>query len=95
MTKEQYIDAFNALNIPDMGKVTDLNELSGAYINLTYKLPSGQAVKIWDDEKTYLGNQICKHGGRCYGLAAGDGYILVCEYGNAGCDPEIIVLKKV
>ena len=31
---------------------------------------------------------------RCYGLVADDKYMLVCEYGCNGSDPEIIVYKK-
>lgn len=32
-------------------------------------------------------------GGRRYGLAAGAGMRLVCEYGEDGSDPEIILYK--
>lgn len=58
--KEQLIAEFNALGIEDMEKVTTLNALHGAYINLKYTLPSGQKIKFWDDDRIYLGNQICK-----------------------------------
>lgn len=93
--KEQLIAEFNALGIEDMGEVTELNELPGAYINLQYTLPSGQVIKLWDDDKTYLGNQICKKGSdRCYGLTADEHYLLVCEYGENGSDAEIVVYKR-
>lgn len=93
--KEQLIAEFNALGIEDMGEVTELNELPGAYINLQYTLPSGQMIKLWDDDKTYLGNQICKKGSdRCYGLTADEHYLLVCEYGENGSDAEIVVYKR-
>ena len=69
--KEQLIAEFNALGIEDMEEVKNLNALTGSYINLKYTLPNGQAVKLLDDSKVYLGNQICKKGSdRCYGLAA-------------------------
>ena len=93
--KAPLIEAFNALGSPDMAEVTDLNALPGAYINLAYTLPNGQTVKLLEDEKVYLGNQIEKRGsGRCYGLAADETLLLVCEYGENGSDPEIILYKK-
>lgn len=93
--KEALIAEFNALGIEDMAKVTDLNALKGSYINLEYTLPSGQAAKLLDDEKIYLGNQICKQDSdRCYGLAADEDHLLVCEYGDGGADAEIILFQK-
>ena len=78
-----------------MEEVTDLNALLGSYINLEYTLPNGQAIKLWKDEKIYLGNQLCKkNSNRCYGLAADENYLLVCESGYDGSDAEIIVYKK-
>ncbi len=93
--KKQLIEEFNSLGIEDMEEVTDLNALKGSYINLEYTLPGGQTVKFWDDSRVYLGNQICKkNSSRCYGLTADENYLLVCEYGDGGCDAEIIVYKK-
>lgn len=52
-------------------------------------------MKLLDDTKIYLGCQIEKaHGDRCYGLVADNSYLLVCEYGCNGANPEIIVYKK-
>lgn len=96
MDKSAIIKLFNELNIPDMPEVNELNELKGDFINLEYSLPSGQTIKLWDDDKIYLGAELCKpNSERCYGLTAGDGLLLVCEYGNGGADAEIIVLKKI
>lgn len=93
--KEQLIAEFNALGIKDMAEVTSLNQLKGSFINLTYTLSNGQTVKLLNDEKIYLGNQICKKdSSRCYGLAADADCLLVCEYGDGGSDAEIIVYKK-
>ena len=93
--KEQLTAEFNALGIKDMAKVTSLNQLKGSFINLTYTLPNGQTVKLLNDEKIYLGNQICKKdSSRYYGLAADADCLLVCEYGDGGSDAEIIVYKK-
>lgn len=93
--KKKLISEFNSLGIKDMEEVKNLNALKGSFINVEYSLPSGQAVKIWDDEKIYLGNQICKkNSNRCYGLAADEKYLMVCEYNNNGSDAEIIVFKR-
>ncbi len=93
--KKQLIEEFNALGIEDMPKVTDLNALCGSYINLEYTLPGGQAIKFWDNNRIYLGNQLeKKNSNRCYGLTADETYLLVCEYGENGTDAEIVVYKK-
>ncbi len=94
--QERLIAAYNALNIPDMAPVTELHPLPGSFINLRCPLPNGQTVQFWDDRKIYLGNQLCKKdgGGRCYGLAADDRYLMVSEYGDMGSDPEIVVFKR-
>lgn len=96
MEKENLIRRFNALNIPGMPEVTELWELKGSFVNLEFPLPSGRTVKLWDDEKMYLGNQLEKKDStRCYGLTAGDGYLLVCEYGDGGSDPEIVAFQRI
>ncbi len=94
--KEELIQEFNALQIPGMETVTDLNALPGSYINLEYTLPSGQKVKFWEDNRVYLVNQLCKHdgSGRCFGLTADENWLLVCEYGDNGSDPEIVAYQR-
>ena len=58
-------------------------------------MPGGGTVKLWDDDKIYLGNQLCKeNSNRCYGIAADENYLMVSEYGDLGSDPEIIVFKR-
>lgn len=96
MNKEKLIREFNALGIADMETVNELNELPGHFINLEYTFPSGQKVNLWDDDKMYLGNELCKKNStRCYGLATDGTYLLVCEYGNGGADAEIVVWKRL
>lgn len=96
MTKEELIAKFNELNIEDMAEVSELHELKGDFINLEYILPSGQTAKLWEDDKTYYGAEICKEGSkRCYGLAADEKYLLVCEYGEGGTDAEIVIFKRI
>lgn len=93
--KERLIAEFRALAIPEMEEVTDFDALAGSYINLSYELPNGQLVKIWDDNKIYLGNQLHKYGSdRCYGIVADETYLMVAEYGEAGADAELVVFKR-
>ena len=93
--KEQLISEFNALGIKDMAEVTSLNQLKGSFINLAYPLSNGQTIQLLEDSKIYLGNQLCKAGSaRCYGLAADESHLLVCEYGDNGSDPKIILYQK-
>lgn len=92
--KEQLIKEFNNLGIADMEIVTDLYEGKGDFVNLDFPLPCGQTIKLWDDEKIYYINQLEKKGSsRCYGLTADEKYLLVCEYGEGGSDPEIVLFK--
>jgi hypothetical protein len=93
--KEQLISEFNALGIEDMEEITDLNALKGSFVNLEYTLPGGQVIQFWDDDRIYLGNQICKkNSDRYYGLTADENHLLVCEYGIGGSDAEIVVYKR-
>lgn len=93
--KSQLIKEFNSLGIEDMPQVTELYQLLGSFINLEYPLPGGQRVKFWKDNHVYLGSQLPKNNSdRCYGLTADDDYLLVCEYGENGSDPQIVVFKK-
>ena len=95
--KQQLIQEFNTLlNVEGLPKVENLNVLSGDYINLEYRLPNGEKVKFLDDNATYLGNQLeCEFGGdRCFGIAAGMDFLLVCTYGENGENPELVVYKK-
>ncbi|WP_322181130.1 DUF3795 domain-containing protein [Neglectibacter caecimuris] len=93
--KERLIQEFNDLGIKDMPRVTDLTALPGHYINLEYTLPGGQKAKLWDDKRIYLGAQLEKpNSERCYGLTADENYLLVCEYGENGSDPEIVCYRR-
>lgn len=55
----------------------------------------GQSIKFLEDNNVYWGSQIEIPGSvRCYGIVADDRYLLVCEYGCGGADPQIILYKK-
>lgn len=96
--KQTLIDEINALNVDGMEKVKDLCPLVGNYVNLEYPLPSGKTVKLLDDDETYLGAQVKNlfddSGKSCYGVVARESFILVCEYGEGGAYPEIVVFKR-
>lgn len=93
--KEQLLSEIRALGIADMEDVTTLYALKGSFVNLEYMLPGGQKAKFWEDDKIYLGNQVGKKGSdRCYGITADETYLLICEYGENGSDPEIVVFKR-
>lgn len=97
--KKSLINEFNSLNIPCMAPIDDLFPLNGAFVNLAYPMPSGNTVKLLDDNQIYLGNQVlCEfddgEGERCFGLVAGRDFLLVAEYGENGTNPEIIIFKK-
>ncbi len=92
--KNTLINEFNALKIKNL-QVNALNLLNGFYINLEYRLPNGQSVKLLEDNNIYFGNQIeLPDSDRCCGLTADTQFLLVCEYGCNGKDPEIILYKK-
>lgn len=92
--KKQLIAEYNALNIQGL-EVADLNLLRGSYVNLAYPLKNGQTVKLLEDKRIYLGNQIEQPGvDRCYGVVADEAFLLVCEYGCNGENPELILYQK-
>lgn len=93
--KQKLVAAFNTLQIADMPQVTDLYALRGAFINMPFTLPGGEQVKFWNDNKIYLGSQLLKENSdRCYGIAADETYLMVCEYGKNGADAELILFKR-
>ena len=92
--KSKLIDEINALGTEGL-YVADLNLLNGAYVNLEYPLSNGTTVRFLKDADVYLGNQIEKaNSERCFGVVANEHFILVCEYGCNGSDPELILYKK-
>ena len=75
--------------------VADLNLLTGSYVNLSYPLANGSAVQFLRDNDIYLGNQVEQaDSDRCYGVVANEDFILVCEYGCNGSDPEIVLYTR-
>ena len=92
--KNRLIDEINGLGIEGLN-VTDLNLLNGEYVNLEYPLANGTNVKFLNDKDIYLANQIEKaDSDRCSGVVANEDFLLVCEYGCNGADPEIVIYKR-
>ena len=94
--KNKLIDEINGLAIEGMPKVEKLNALVGRFVNLEYRLPSGQSVKFLEDGRTYLGTQLEPEfgGHRCFGVLANMEFILVCTYEAEGANPELVLYKK-
>lgn len=93
--KAQLIEEFNALlRIEGLPLVENLNVLSGAFINMEYRLPNGQTVKFLDDHATYLGSQLEGEAGICYGIAGNMDFLLICSYEENGENPELVMYKK-
>lgn len=92
--KQKLIDDINALGIDGLA-VTDLNLLTGSYVNLAYPLANGSTVRFLKDNDIYLGNQVERaDSDRCYGIVANEYLILICEYGCNESDPEIVLYKR-
>ena len=97
--KKQLINEINELHIPGMPKINDLNPLNGSFVNLKYPLPNGKYVQFLNNDEIYLGNQVeCEFNDgefiRCFGILANMNFLLVCEYGPNGDNPELIMYKK-
>ncbi len=88
------VNEINALGIEGL-QLSDLNLLNGWYVNLEYPLANGTTVKFLNDNDVYFGNQIERDGfERCFGVAANEKFILICEYGCNGTEPEIVLYKR-
>lgn len=92
------IEEINALAIPGMAQVTELFPLVGNFVNLGYELPSGKRVKFLKDDEMYLGAQVENlfddEKKSCYGVIARESFLLVCEYGEGGTNPELVVFRR-
>lgn len=93
--KRNLIKAFNDLNVIDLEEIKELNALKGSLVNIEYPLPNGKGVRLLDDNKIYLGNQVAiKNSDKYYGIVADEKYLIVSKYRGYGVDSEIIVFKQ-
>ena len=94
LLKRQLIGEINDFGIAGL-EVDDLNLLTGSYVNLPYPLANSSTVRFLKDDDIYLGNQVERaDSDRCYGVVANEDFILVCEYGCNGSDPEIVLYTR-
>lgn len=92
--KRSLIERINSMKIKNL-HIDDLCLLNGAYVNLEYTLPNGEKIKLLKNDRVYWGTQTeIPDSDRCFGVAADDRYILICEYGCNGSEPEIISYTK-
>lgn len=95
--KQGLVDEINALHIDGMEAVTELYPLVGSFVNLEYPAPGG-TVEFLKDDEVYLGAQVKNlfddSGKTCFGVIARESFLLVCEYGENGTNPEIVVYKR-
>ena len=97
--KSKLIDEINSLDVPGMPKINELVPLNGSFVNLEYLLPNGKKVKFLNDNEIYLGTQVESMFNdenliRCFGVLVNMSFILICEYGPNGENPELIIYKK-
>ena len=97
--KKQLIEEFNSLKVEGMPEIKELYPLHGEYVNLEYPLPNKEKVKLLDDKESYLGTQVeCLFNNEeeksCFGLLANTTFLLVCEYGENGTNPELVIYKR-
>lgn len=96
--KKGLIDEINALNVDGMEKVTELYPMVGSFVNLEYPLPNGDMVKFLKDDETYLcaqtANLFDESRKTCFGVAVREGFLLICEYGEDGANPQIVMYKR-
>lgn len=92
--RQQLMEECNALGLPGL-HVTGLHLMLGQSVNLTYPLPNGTTANLLRPNRVYFVNQLpSPRSGRCYGIAADEGLLLVCTYGAAGSDPELVLFKQ-
>lgn len=96
--KRKLIEEINALNIDGMEAVAELYPLVGNFVNLEYRLPSGEKVKFLKDDEVYLGTQTAnlldEDKKMCFGAIAREDFLLICAYGENCADPEIVIYKR-
>ena len=94
--KEALVKEINNLGIEGMPEVKSLTALVGSFVNLPYRLPSGEEVKFLNDGATYLGAELPSDivPNLCFGVLANMDFIMVCTYEEGGKNPELLLYKK-
>ena len=94
--KKTLLDEINALLAAEELPAADgLFELAGRFVNLEYTMPSGEKMKLLNDNNVYLGTQIeFADRGVCCGVVADASFLLICSYSVDGSEPEIVLYKR-
>lgn len=94
--KQNLLNEINSLlEANDIPKAEALYELPGAFVNLAYPIPNGDAVKFLDDKKIYLGTQIeFADLGVCYGVVADTGFNLYAATALTARSPSLSYIKR-
>lgn len=94
--EKKLLNEIRNLGIKEFESFKSLNIMDGSFLNLEVELPSGQMMKLLDDNKKYYANQMDIAGSdTCYGVAADDHFIAVYKYGCGGRDAELVLLKRI
>lgn len=93
-TKAEIMAQVNGLGIEGMPEVKELFCLNGSFVNLEYTMDNGKQVSFLNDNDVYLGCQLEKDENRCFGVAAGRAFIIVCEYGKNGSNARLIAFIR-
>lgn len=93
--KRDLIKEINDLRLNFIGEVKELYPLNGMFVNLEYKLPNNEKIKLLKDNNIYLGTQLSKNDNSgYYGIVADNNYILISEYDKDYQNAEIIIYKQ-
>lgn len=93
--KKDLIKEINDLRLNFIGEVKELYPLNGMFVNLEYKLPNNEKIKLLEDSNIYLGTQLSKNDNSgYYGIVADNNYILISEYDKDYQNAEIIIYKQ-
>ena len=93
--KRDLIKEINDLGLNFIGEVNELYPLNGMFVNLEYKLPNNEKIKLLKDNNIYLGTQLSKNDNSgYYGIVADNNYILISEYDKDYQNAEIIIYKQ-
>lgn len=93
--KKDLIKEINDLRLNFIGEVKELYPLNGMFVNLEYKLPNNEKIKLLEDSNIYLGTQLSKNDNSgYYGIVADNNYILISEYDKDYQNVEIIIYKQ-
>ena len=93
--KKDLIKEINDLRLNFIGEVKEVYPLNGMFVNLEYKLPNNEKIKLLKDNNIYLGTQLSKNDNSgYYGIVADNNYILISEYDKDYQNAEIIIYKQ-